>query len=67
MEEQKKIKVEKTKKDILEEVKEIDRRVRAKIVYDKISTIKSWAREIAELKEKTQVLLEELGVETEDI
>ena len=65
MEEQKKTKVE--KKDILEEVKELDRKVRAKIVYDKLVDIKSWAREIAELKLKTQFLLEELGVEAEDI
>jgi L-serine deaminase len=55
------------KKDILEDVKEVDRKVRAKIVYDKIDDIKSMAKKIAELKEKTQVLLEELGVETEDV
>jgi len=55
------------KKDILEDVKEVDRRVRAKIVYDKIGKIKEWAKEVASLKEKTQVMLEELGVETADI
>lgn len=55
------------KKDILEDVKEVDRKVRAKIVYNKIGEIKEWAREIAELKEKTQMMLEELGVEKEDI
>lgn len=55
------------KTDILEDVKELDRKVRSKIVYDKLSDIKKWAREIAELKQKTQFLLEELGVETEDI
>jgi hypothetical protein len=65
MEKQKQTGVE--KKDILEEVKELDRRVRAKIVYEKLSDIKRWAREIAELKQKTQFLLEELGVEDADI
>jgi hypothetical protein len=55
------------KKDILEDVKELDRKVRAKVVYEKISDIKEWAKEISTLKQKTQLLLEELGVETEDI
>ena len=65
MEKQKEKRVE--KKDILEEVKELDRRIRSKIVYEKLDDIKQWAREIAELKQKTQLLLEELGVEDADI
>jgi len=68
MENQKQTKAEKVeKKDILEEVKELDRQVRAKIVFEKLGEIKKWAREIAELKLKTQFLLEELGVEDADI
>lgn len=55
------------KNDILEDVKAVDRKVRAKIVYEKMSEIKDWAKEIATLKEKTQMLLEELGVESMDI
>lgn len=55
------------KSDILEDLKEVDRKVRAKIVYEKMSDIKDWAKEIATLKEKTQMLLEELGVEAVDV
>jgi len=59
-------KIEK-KPDVLEDVKEVDRKIRAKILYKKIGDIKEWAKEIATLKEKTELLLEELGVEKEDI
>jgi hypothetical protein len=55
------------KKDILEGIKEIDKEARTKMVYVKLKTLKEWARTILELKEKTQIMLEELGVETEDI
>jgi len=55
------------KKDILEDVKELDKKVRAKVVYSKLKDIKSWAWDIAALKMKTQLLLEELGVEEADI
>ena len=67
MEKQNKKNTNLEKKDILEEVKELDRKVRSKIVYDKLSDVKQWAKEIAELKLKTQFLLEELGVEVEDV
>ena len=68
MEKQKKMKAEQVeKKDILEEVKELDKQVRTKIVYEKLGNIKKWAKEIAELKFKTQFLLEELGVDEADI
>lgn len=59
--------MKKKPKDILEDIKEVDRKVRTRIVYDKLEDIKEWAKTISELKQKTQMLLEELGVETEDI
>jgi len=55
------------KQDILEDVKDFDRRIRTRMVYKKLDDLKEWAKTIATLKEKTQVLLEELGVEKDDI
>ena len=58
-----------TKKElnILDDVKDYDRKVRTKIVYKKLDTLKEWAKTIVELKEKTEMMLQELKVEDADI
>ena len=59
---------EKAKKaNILDEVKELDKKVRKHLVYKNLRVMKKWARDVLETKEKTRMLLEELGVAKEDI
>ena len=54
------------KPDVLEDIKRIDRAVRAKTLAQVLSTLKAKAHEILELKEKTNALLEAAGVSAED-
>lgn len=53
--------------DVLEQVKKIDKAVKAKLLIEKISIIKEFAREVNELREKSNAMLEELGLSPKDI
>lgn len=58
--------VKETTSDLLEEVKRIERAVRAKALAKMLVTLKQKAHEVLELKEYTKAVLEELGVEEGD-
>lgn len=52
--------------DVLDQIKEIERMVKAQTLIKILSTLKQNAREILELKEETTALLEELGISETD-
>ena len=54
------------KLDILEDVKKIERFKKAQVLAEAIGEIKSYAKEVLVLKEKTDLLLEEIGISKED-
>jgi hypothetical protein len=54
------------KPDILDDIKRIDRAVRAKTLANVLSTLKEKAHEVLLLKEQTNMLLEAVGVSAED-
>lgn len=53
--------------DVLDQIKEIERAVKAQTLIKILSSLKQYAREILELKEKTTASLEELGISEADI
>ena len=53
--------------DILDEIKKVEKITKAQLLRKAIKKIKDYAREIVELKEKTQIELEEIGIKDEDI
>lgn len=53
--------------DVLEQVKRIDKAVKAKMLIEKIALLKEFAREINELREKSVAILEELGLSDKDM
>lgn len=53
--------------DVLDQVKKIDKAVRAKLLIEKIALLKKYAREVNELKEKSMIVLEELGLSDKDM
>jgi hypothetical protein len=61
-----KLNEEKVQPDLLDEVKQIERAIRAKALAKMLTTLKEKAHEILELKEYTNAVLEELGVEEAD-
>src|SRR2546423_14706736 len=54
------------KPDILDDIKRIDRAIRAKTLAEVLATLKEKAHEVLRLKEETNQLLEAAGVSTED-
>jgi hypothetical protein len=54
------------KPDILEDIKKIDKAVRAKALANLLSTLKEKAKEVLVLKEETNNLLEAIGVSADD-
>lgn len=60
-------KTKETTPDILDDVKRVERAVKAKLLMNAISEIKERAREILELKEETTMILEEIGIDEKDI
>jgi|SRR5882672_11540438 len=52
--------------DFLDEFKQVERAIRARALAKMLSTLKEKAHEILELKEYTNAVLEELGVEEAD-
>ena len=58
---------EKKELDILDEVKKVEKITKAQLLRKAIKKIKDYAREIVELKEKTEIELEEIGIKSEDI
>jgi uncharacterized protein YjiS (DUF1127 family) len=53
--------------DVLDQVKKIDKAVKAKLLIEKIAILKQYAREVNELREKSVANLEELGLSKKDI
>jgi len=54
------------KDDILSEVKKVEKLVKAQLLIKTLSDVKKKAREIVELKEETDAILEEIGLSAED-
>jgi len=55
-------KAKEKKYDVLDSVKEMEKRTKALMLLDAVSKIKGMAREVLELKEETAIILDELGV-----
>ena len=53
--------------DILDDIRKVDKKIRVKLLVEKIKQLKEFAREINELKERMKITLEEMDVEEEDI
>lgn len=58
---------EETPVDILDQVKKIDKAIKAKLLIEKIAQLKTYAREVNELREKSVATLEELDLSPKDI
>lgn len=52
--------------DVLDQIKAIERAVKAQTLMKILSSLKKYAREILVLKEKTTIMLEELGISDTD-
>ena len=59
-------KLEKKSPDILDDVKKIEKFKKAQLLAEAIQEIKDYAKNILILKEKTNYLLEEIGISAED-
>lgn len=53
--------------DVLDELRKIDKAIKAKLLIEKLAQLKKIARQINELREETTVSLEELGLTKADI
>lgn len=58
---------EKKQPDILDEVRKIEKITKAQLLRKAVKKIKEYAREIVELKEKTLIELEEIGIAESEI
>src|SRR5260221_12827623 len=58
---------EKKEFDVLDQVRRLEKFRKAQVLVESIEEIKELAKEVLELKEKTNVLLEEIGLSVEDI
>jgi len=58
---------ENTPKDVLDTIKEAEKKTKARVLLKSLTEIKGMTRSILELKEKTIIMLEEIGMSEEDI
>jgi transcriptional regulator with AAA-type ATPase domain len=57
----------KKQKDILEDIKEIDKMVKIHLLRENIGEIKKMAKDIIKIKKKTELILEDIGIDNDDI
>lgn len=55
-----------TKTDVLDQIKAQEKRIKARLLLKQIIVLKKLARDILEAKERTNLILEDVGVKEED-